>query len=527
MAVASDQIPAGSDLGDPIPGPTILFWMVCFALNAMAAPSGSDVGFGYEPRWLLSMSPVAPLFDAIHIVSTWLLLYFKSGRSYRLATAETLLSRITRGSVVTRLLRKLQVSIQMKSLNREATRLYIVVPKKNGGEGSERDGPTEHATIDTEKATSVIGELEYRVIRAERNFAAFSHSGRAYDHRKTAEELATLLVEASKSEIILRLLLELDDKQQEKYELWLLVTQFKRSANDVKTALEDCRVPDYTMASLMIKSLITDTGYRWFCFGLGVLPQFIKLFGSSGILSVQICGAGYLASWSIVEGLILAAKKMNLDKPDAQLAKRWDTDRPLPSDDRASFNSPEVYGTPIYRHGIRPANGFSTIGVEYELFSMLLGVFSIMAHIQTCVRIFNAGKVHGEVYYSLALTPIWINEFNISNLWSSSEPLAGVATLVILLGSILAIVRLGFNLGISWAFGEKQEILEGRRLLMFTGAFLASRLIIGWTCVSDGARLKMLTALRVAFCCIPSLYYFLVRYDESGTELLSWAEWLG
>lgn len=527
MAVASDQVPASADLGDTIPGPTILFWMVCFALNAMAAPSGSDVGFGYEPRWLLSMSPVVPLFDAVHMVGTWLLLYFKAGRSYRLATAETLLSRITRGSLVTRLLRKLQVSAKMRSLNREATRLYKVVPKKNGHEDSEGDQSTEHYSVDTEKARSVIAELELRVIRAERKFDTFFRSGRASDRENTVEEISPLLVEASKSEIFLRLLLGLDDKQQEKHDLWLLVSQFERSATDVQRALEDCQVPDYTKASLTIKSLIRDTGYRWFCFGLGVLPQFIKLFGSSGISNIQICGAGYLASWSVFEALILAAKKMKLDKPDAQLNKRWDPDGALLRDDPAPSNSSEVDQTPVDRPGIRPGTGFSTIGVEYETLSMLLGVFSISAHTQTCVQLFSADRVRGEVYYILALGPIWINDFNLSDLWSSPQPLAGVASLVILFSSALGVVRLGFALGILLAFGDEQRILNSKRLLVFTGAFLASRIVIGWTCVSDSARLKMLTCLRVAFCCVPSLYYFLVNYDESGTKLLSWAEWLG
>ncbi|KAI1197633.1 hypothetical protein F5X97DRAFT_301579 [Nemania serpens] len=44
--------------------------------------------------------------------------------------------------------------------------------------------------------------------------------------------------------------------------------------------------------------------------------------------------------------------------------------------------------------------------------------------------------------------------------------------------------------------------------------------------VDEDVRLKMLTALRVLFCCVTPVYYFLVRYNEQGTELLSWAEWL-
>ncbi|KAK7926802.1 hypothetical protein PG985_003800 [Apiospora marii] len=45
-----------------IPGPTVLFWIVCLALNAMAEPSGSISGSGYEPHWLLRMSPLVALF---------------------------------------------------------------------------------------------------------------------------------------------------------------------------------------------------------------------------------------------------------------------------------------------------------------------------------------------------------------------------------------------------------------------------------------------------------------------------------
>ncbi|KAJ5726255.1 uncharacterized protein N7483_007612 [Penicillium malachiteum] len=62
-----------------------------------------------------------------------------------------------------------------------------------------------------------------------------------------------------------------------------------------------------------IKSLKSEARLRWFTFFLGVLPQLIKLFASTGIPMFQVFGAMYFVSWVIFEALVFAADISRLD----------------------------------------------------------------------------------------------------------------------------------------------------------------------------------------------------------------------
>ncbi|ETS81496.1 hypothetical protein PFICI_06498 [Pestalotiopsis fici W106-1] len=514
-AAARNEAPAS---GDPIPGPTILFWMVCFALNAMAAPSGSDIGLGYEPRWLPSLSPVIPVFDAIHIVGTWLVLYYKSGRSYRLATAETLLNRVLGGSGVTQWVRKERVRTEIGSVLHALQQLYQTIPARTGS-------ILAFSAFDHHETARVIAELQLQIILVRDEFNSFISSGRAHHHRKALAGLSNLLDEESKVNSLLGLLLGLNNQHTKKDEISRLVSNFKSTVIAAQRFMGDCEVRDHTKARSAIKSLIETMNYRWFCFTLGVLPQFIKLFGSRGILWCQVCGAGYLASWAIFEALVVAAKLMNLDKPDTELSRAWDSDSTRPGNNTDATNCLSLSGTTVERAQNMPVDGLPEKNIYLDLLSISLGAMSVLGHTLTCTFLFVVGKARADSYHCLALMPIWINDF--SNTFPLLHNFSGIVNFTIFGMSVLAILRLSFTLCLGWASGETTTILERKDLLVFTGALVASRGLIGTICVSDSARSKLLTGLRVVFYCVPTVYYFLVRYDDDGTELLSWAEWLG
>ncbi|KAL2865235.1 uncharacterized protein BJX67DRAFT_186451 [Aspergillus lucknowensis] len=73
-----------------------------------------------------------------------------------------------------------------------------------------------------------------------------------------------------------------------------------------------------------IKSLKNRTRARWVSFGLGALPQFIKLFASTGVTVSQVFGAMYLMSWVVFELLALAAAPEDL----STLSRRTIAERP-------------------------------------------------------------------------------------------------------------------------------------------------------------------------------------------------------
>ncbi|KAL4778230.1 hypothetical protein BJX76DRAFT_362936 [Aspergillus varians] len=76
MADAPTAYPAGND-GDQtspneIPWQTVFFWMVCFALNAMAQPTGRLLGIPFQHQSVLRTSPIISICDAIGVVGSML-----------------------------------------------------------------------------------------------------------------------------------------------------------------------------------------------------------------------------------------------------------------------------------------------------------------------------------------------------------------------------------------------------------------------------------------------------------------------
>ncbi|CAJ2514116.1 Uu.00g022350.m01.CDS01 [Anthostomella pinea] len=95
---AIEPVPATSPNSTEIPGPSVLFWMVCFAINAMTQPSGRVCGLRYEPQWLLRSSPVLSAFDAADMLVATLTEACASPRQpFRSAVTRALLERFTSG----------------------------------------------------------------------------------------------------------------------------------------------------------------------------------------------------------------------------------------------------------------------------------------------------------------------------------------------------------------------------------------------------------------------------------------------
>ncbi|KAL3455941.1 hypothetical protein BJX64DRAFT_294551 [Aspergillus heterothallicus] len=69
--------------------------------------------------------------------------------------------------------------------------------------------------------------------------------------------------------------------------------------------------------SQSIQMIKEQTKIRWVAFVLGTVPQFVKLFASTGIPLTQLFGAMYLVSWLLFELLFLAAADVLLEKQPA------------------------------------------------------------------------------------------------------------------------------------------------------------------------------------------------------------------
>ncbi|KAI1752336.1 hypothetical protein F4782DRAFT_501453 [Xylaria castorea] len=292
-------------------------------------------------------------------------------------------------------------------------------------------------------------------------------------------------------------------------------------------------------------------GFRWFCFGLGVLPQVIKLFGSSGIPLTQLFGAMYFFSWVSFEALVITAKVLELDGSDAAWSAEWEN--ALKRDGRATQASNETTGrlpqgtvamSSIAATSVQLPDAGSkirtTVGspmpdehfLKPRLLSISLEAIGLLGHITVSISLMQDTRALRHVpkgafgnNWSLAVIPVWMNDLSPS----MSHPMRIDKMLVFpFLGmSILTIIQNSLSVVLALATGRTEKLAAARYLLIFVGVSVTSRLFIGLFCVGDGVRLKMLTALRVLFCCVPPVYYFLVRYDEQGTALLSWAEWLG
>ncbi|KAI0453309.1 hypothetical protein F5B21DRAFT_480279 [Xylaria acuta] len=200
-----------------IPAPTVLFWMVCFALNAMAEPSGSVCCLGYEPRWLLRISPIMSMFDGIHMVASWLMSYFKLGRSYRLATAETLLNRLAGGNGVLGILDMLKARSAVDDMALAAAKVGNVIP----GEG---EGTTTNQSRDNKKARDAVKYLISRAITAGSSFNQFVAGNQNHEGDRVLAAFQALLAEATETEILLgQLIVSGDDPLQKEKIRWALL----------------------------------------------------------------------------------------------------------------------------------------------------------------------------------------------------------------------------------------------------------------------------------------------------------------
>ncbi|KAI1161587.1 hypothetical protein F5B18DRAFT_429695 [Nemania serpens] len=267
MALPDDLLASSGmpDEPDTIPAPTVLFWMLCFALNAMAEPSGSVRGLGYEPRWLLRISPVMALFDGIHVVASWLTAYFNFGRSYRIATAETLLNRLAGGRGVLEVLDLMKARHAIDDMALAAAKVRNMIP-------SESDGTTTVQSRDIEIAKDAVKHLISRSISAEAPFNRFVHASQTRDGNRALAALNALLKEATETEILLGQLIVSGDSAAKKEKIRRVLLPYRSCVTAAKASLETVAPSrDVTKARAMLKNITTQLGFRWFCFGLGVL----------------------------------------------------------------------------------------------------------------------------------------------------------------------------------------------------------------------------------------------------------------
>ncbi|CEL08687.1 hypothetical protein ASPCAL11832 [Aspergillus calidoustus] len=68
-------------------GPTVLFWMVCFAINSMTQPTGRVLGIPYDHPSILRSSPIICAFDAIEVLAEWASLAFNPSSPMTLGVA--------------------------------------------------------------------------------------------------------------------------------------------------------------------------------------------------------------------------------------------------------------------------------------------------------------------------------------------------------------------------------------------------------------------------------------------------------
>ncbi|KAK8022722.1 hypothetical protein PG993_013489 [Apiospora rasikravindrae] len=274
MASAQSTPPEAPADPNTIPGPTVLFWIVCLALNAMAEPSGSICGPGYEPHWLLRMSPIMALSDGLHLAATFVLSFHQRGRSYRLATAGALLPRLGAGSngvfgVVEA--RKALAAIDGLLLN--AAKAGYVTPMRT------RD------QLPRLTPCWIAGSRLTISAKPGTPWRRWCHAPSPFRTRW----------ETTDTELLLGQLIVSGDSAQQKERIRRAMLPFRSSVYATKSCLEDLvRSHDVGKARIALQALTATTGFRWFAFGLGVLPQVIKLFGSSGIPAIQAYGAMYL-----------------------------------------------------------------------------------------------------------------------------------------------------------------------------------------------------------------------------------------
>jgi hypothetical protein len=90
----TDPVPCAADTA--VPGPTVSFWMVCFAINALSQPYGRLCGLSNKFQVLLRTCPIILAFDAINALVTWMASVGFAGRSWNIAATRILRGRFTR-----------------------------------------------------------------------------------------------------------------------------------------------------------------------------------------------------------------------------------------------------------------------------------------------------------------------------------------------------------------------------------------------------------------------------------------------
>ncbi|KAI0141917.1 hypothetical protein GGR57DRAFT_396384 [Xylariaceae sp. FL1272] len=520
MAPVENIMASGAIQDDPatatpntVSGPTALFWMVCFALNAVAEPSGSVCGLGLEPQWVLRLSPIMMFFDGIHMIASWLTSYFKYGKSIRIATAKTLLSRLTGANVVIESSRRTRLRDAMDAVPFTAPDVSRLLAKpdvdEDAGGNMVKDQrlktPLDAEVI--EKAEAVVKDLISHSISRTAPFHQFIYKNQYHDRDVALAALDALITKASEAEVLLGQLIVSQDNPRQKEDIRRAFVPYKSKVAAVQELAMTIPAPrSVPKARMLVKDLTSQMGVRWFGFALGVLPQLIKLFGSSGIPLIQVCGALYLLPWIAFETLLVAAKICKLDESESAWGRE---------DESASRRDDQAH---------RDAT------TDHEMKLMLLGIVGLAGH---GVMMVNLMLGSGPAYprtknlaatSALAIPPLWINDFSAVTSWPLD--IEGTTVLTCLAMSVLAILRLLFSVFLNRVSGKGEALAKSRDLLIFVGVSVGYRFHIGFM-RRHGLRRKMLALTRALFNCVPAAYYFLVLYEESNTQLLSWADWLG
>lgn len=548
---------------DPVTGPTALFWMVCFALNAAAAPSGSVCGLGYEPNWVLRMSPAMQFFDGLHMVVTWLMAFRAFGWSARMATSATMLNRLAGVSAPEAMRRTLMVREALSAMTESAAKVDGVVPddKSPGGQqgkgavGGQSTSDVPIPPRDVEKARAITRDLIGKTLNVKTTFAfdKILIGSDPHDARKALDQLQALSAQAKETQFLLWQLIVSGDSAAQKERIRRAVEQYTSDVEAVKGWVElSMSAQDVTKARSALGKLTRETFFRWFCFAIGVFPQALKLLGSSGIKKLQIFGAAFLFPWIVFEAMVVAARVLGLEDSDANWILKWDHDPGQHEPPRALAlrvaSGVKQVLLRVYNVIWHPWTSFRSLWKEprhkgrklgpsdkliaYWVYSIGLSCAGIVSHITSMVYVFQNEYLSRRMAstFSLILLPVWMDDLGSLALLVATR-VSGLERAESIMR--VCVIILGFVLSPSipiWMIVGKRELLEEiRPLLIFAAVSVACRLFVVPSVSHASARLgrRLLAGLRLAFILAPSVYYFLVVYEEEGTELLSWAEWLG
>ncbi|KAL3472173.1 hypothetical protein BJX99DRAFT_236065 [Aspergillus californicus] len=83
----------GAECSREILGPTIFFWMVCFAINSMTQPTGEVLGVSDSHPAMLRSSPIFCAFDAIDVMVSWTTSIFSSSTPTTVSVTATQILR--------------------------------------------------------------------------------------------------------------------------------------------------------------------------------------------------------------------------------------------------------------------------------------------------------------------------------------------------------------------------------------------------------------------------------------------------